>query len=59
MNILICEDHKLIVEEARAFYAETMKAVREGGTPADPAYLEGFIFEVPQEDLSNPDVSLL
>ncbi len=47
------------VEDARQFYAETMKALMEGGTPSDPAYVEGFIFEVPQEDLSNPDKSLL
>ena len=47
------------VEEARQFYAETMKAVMEGGTPPEPAYLEGFTFEVPEADLSNPDVSLL
>lgn len=43
------------VEEARRFYAETMKAVMEGGTPSDPAYSNGFIFEVSQEDISNPD----
>ncbi len=47
------------VEEARQFYAETMKALMEGGSPSDPAYVEGFIFDVPQEDLSNPDESLL
>lgn len=46
------------VEEARQFYAETMKALMEGGTPSDPAYVEGLIFEVP-ENMSNPDKSLL
>ncbi len=47
------------VEEARQFYAQTMKAVMEGGKPSDPAYVEGLIFEVPKEDLSNPDKPLL
>ena len=47
------------VEEARQFYAETMGAVMNGEAPPDPAYLEGFTFEVAQEDLSNPDESLL
>ena len=54
----IINDQKT-VEEARAFYAETMKAVMEGGTPPDPAYVEGLIFEAPQEDMSNPDESVL
>lgn len=43
------------VEEARTYYADTMQAVMGGGEPENPEYLEGFTFEVPQEDLTNAD----
>ena len=54
----IINDQKT-VEEAREFYAQTMGALMNNETPPDSAYVEGFIFEVPQEDLSNPDESVL
>ena len=40
------------VEEARQFYAETMQQVMDGQSPE---YTTSFTFDVPQEDLSNPD----
>lgn len=40
------------VEEARQFYADTMKAVMNG---EKPEYTTGFVFEVPKEDITNPD----
>ena len=40
------------VEEARAFYAETMMAFMNG--QSDP-YLEGFAFEVPEGGTADPD----
>jgi hypothetical protein len=43
------------VEEARSFYADTMQAVMAGEEPGNPEYLQGFIFEVPKENISNPD----
>ena len=47
------------VEEAREFYAETIQAVMKGETPPNPEYVNGFIFEVPEENLTNPDESVL
>lgn len=44
------------VEEARQFYGETIKAVMNG---EKPEYTQGFTFEPPMEDLSNPDVSII
>jgi len=41
------------VEEARTFYAETMQSVMSGGEPENPEYIQGFTFEVPQDDLTN------
>ncbi len=40
------------VEEARAFYAETMMAFMNG--QSDP-YIEGFLFEVPEGNTGDPD----
>lgn len=44
------------VEEARQFYAETIQKVMNGESTE---YTTGFIFDVPQEDLSNPDEARL
>jgi hypothetical protein len=44
------------VEEARDFYAETIKKVMDGETPE---YTQGFIFEPINEDISNPDESVI
>ncbi len=41
------------VEEARAFYAETMMAFKSG--QSDP-YVEGFVFEVPEGETADPDM---
>jgi hypothetical protein len=41
------------VDEARTFYADTMQAVMGGGEPQNPEYIQGFTFDVPQEDLTN------
>jgi hypothetical protein len=43
---------KRSVEEARQFYADTMKAVMNG---EKPEYTAGFVFDVPKEDITNPD----
>lgn len=43
------------IEEARTFYADTMQAVMGGGQPENPEYIQGFTFDVPQEDLTNSD----
>lgn len=40
------------VDEARSFYAETIQAVMEG---EQPAYTQGFQFEVPRGDTRDPD----
>lgn len=39
-------------EEARTFYADTMKAVMNG---EKPEYTQGFVFDVPTEDITNRD----
>ncbi len=44
------------VGEARAFYAQTMKEVMNGGSPG---YTQGFTFEPAQQDITNPDEPLL
>jgi hypothetical protein len=44
------------VEEARDFYAETIKKVMNG---EKPEYTTGFTFEVTDENLSNPDESVI
>lgn len=44
------------VGEAREFYAQTMKEVMNGGSPE---YTQGFKFEPPQQDITNPDEPLL
>lgn len=41
------------VDEARAFYGDTMQAVMGGGQPENPEYIQGFTFDVPQENLTN------
>lgn len=43
---------KRSVEEARRFYADTIKGMMQGESSP---YLQGFVFEVAQEDLNNPD----
>lgn len=45
------------VEEARQFYGETLKAFKEEGQ-SDP-YVEGFVFEVSEEDITNPDEQIV
>lgn len=44
------------VEEARQFYADTIKAVMDGEAPE---YTQGFIFEPTSEDISDPDESVI
>ncbi|UWR29447.1 hypothetical protein K3758_13955 [Sulfitobacter sp. W002] len=44
------------VEEARSFYADTIKKVMDG---EKPEYTQGFTFEPSNEDLSNPDESVM
>lgn len=43
------------VDEARSFYADTMQAVMNDEEPENPEYLQGFIFDVTQENINNPD----
>ncbi len=43
-------------EDARTFYAETIKAVMNGETPE---YTQGFVFDVPREDITNPDEAVI
>lgn len=43
---------KRSVEEARQFYADTIKSVMNG---EKPEYTTGFVFDVPNEDITNPD----
>lgn len=47
---------KRTVEEAREFYAETIKAVMNG---EKPEYTQGFVFDVPQENINNPDEAVM
>ncbi len=47
---------KRSVEEARQFYADTIKAFMNG--QSDP-YLEGFVFEVPQRNVGDPDETVI
>ena len=44
------------VEEAREFYAQTIKAVMSG---EQPEYTQGFTFEPPQQDVTNPDEAVI
>jgi hypothetical protein len=44
------------VEEAREYYAETIKAVMNG---EKPEYTQGFVFDVPQENVNNPDEAVM
>ena len=44
------------VEEAREFYAETIKKVMAG---EQPEYTQGFTFEPPQQDVTNPDEAVI
>ena len=39
-------------EEARTFYADTIKALMAGDKPE---YTQGFVFDVSKEDIKNPD----
>ncbi len=43
-------------EDARAFYAETIKAVMNGETPE---YTQGFVFDVSRENINNPDEAVI
>ncbi len=43
------------VEETRTFYADTMQAVMKDQEPENPEYIEGFTFDVPQDNINNPD----
>jgi hypothetical protein len=44
------------VEEARQFYADTIQAMMQGESSP---YLQGFVFDVAQENLNNPDETLI
>jgi hypothetical protein len=45
------------VEEARRFYADTMKQFMQTNQPAE--YMQGLVFDVAQENLNEPDVAYL
>ena len=44
------------IEEARQFYAETIKQVMDGETPE---YTQGFVFDPAEQDVTNPDESVM